>query len=59
MLSGPNRIADRLRDELDDLNAELEECRDRARRSALNKSAHRLKGLLQWAETRAGYEEGQ
>jgi hypothetical protein len=55
MTSGPNRLADRLRDGIEDANAELEDCRDRNRRSELNKEVHRMKGLLRWCETRAGY----
>ena len=56
MTSGPNRLADMCRDRLDDIAAELDSGEaDRARRSLLNKEAHRLKDLLRWGETRAGY----
>lgn len=55
MKSGPNRIADKLRDDLDEANAALEVETRRAERSALNKRIHRLKDLLRWCETRAGY----
>ncbi len=55
MLSGPNRMADTIRDRLDDLGAELEECSERKERSRINKEMHRLKDLLRWCETRAGY----
>lgn len=58
LASGPNQLADKIRDCLDDLGAELEECRDRKRRSAINKERHRLKELLGWCETRAGYVVG-
>lgn len=54
---GPNSVADRLMDEIDDLNAQLEELRGRARKP-LNKRLHRLKELLAWCETRAGYVAG-
>lgn len=56
MKSGPNRLADKIRDELDDLNAQLEEARGKAQRSPLNKRVHILKELLRWCETRAGYQ---
>lgn len=57
-ISGPNRLADRLRDDLDDIAAELDGGGiSRARRSQLNKAAHRTKDLLRWCETRAGYVE--
>lgn len=56
MTSGPNRLADSIRDQLDSIAAELDGGDlPRIRRSALNKQAHRLKGLLRWCETRAGY----
>jgi hypothetical protein len=56
MPSGPNALADRLRDDLDDIASELDGGGvPRSRRSELNKRAHRLKDLLRWCETRAGY----
>lgn len=55
-MSGPNRVADKIRDDLDDIAAELDGgALPQSRRSELNKRAHRLKSLLQWCETRAGY----
>ncbi len=53
--SGPNAIADKLRDELDALGAKIEVATSRAERSRINKRMHLLKGLVQWCETRAGY----
>lgn len=55
MRSGPNAMADRIRDDLDDLGATLEVCRDRKERSRINKQMHALKAVLSWCETRAGY----
>ena len=55
MISGPNRMANELRDVIDDANAELEVCTERAKRSELNKRVHRCKWMLRWCETRAGY----
>lgn len=56
MSGGPNAMADKIRDELDDIAAELDGgAASRSRRSELNKRAHSLKGLLRWCETRAGY----
>jgi hypothetical protein len=57
-MPGPNRLAAQLRDDLDANGAVLEDCRDRAERSRLNKQRHRLKELLRWCETRAGYVPG-
>jgi hypothetical protein len=49
-------IADKIRDELDDIAAELDGGdAPRSRRSMLNKRAHALKEMLRWCETRAGY----
>lgn len=53
--SGPNRLARQLRDDLDQANVELEDWPDRARRRELNKRVHRIKEMLRWCETRAGY----
>jgi hypothetical protein len=55
MPGGPNALADKLRDELDDLGAELEVATSKAERSRINKRMHLLKGLLEWCVTRAGY----
>lgn len=56
MMTGPNRIAAKIRDELDDIAMELDGgSAPRARRRELNKRAHWLKELLRWCETRAGY----
>lgn len=55
-MSCPNSIADKLRDDLDDIASQIDGgglCREDRKR--LNKQAHRLKGLVQWCETRAGY----
>lgn len=57
-MPGPNRLAAQLRDDLDANGAALEDCRDRAERSRLNKRRHSLKGLLAWCESRAGYGPG-
>lgn len=55
-MSGPTEIAAKIRDQLDDIGAELDGGEvSRSRRSELNKRAHRLKGMLGWYETRAGY----
>jgi len=48
-------MADELRDRIDQDNAELEVCTDRAQRRQLNKRVHRCKWMLRWCETRAGY----
>ena len=57
-LNGPSLLADKIRDELDDIGSELDGgALDRAARSALNKRAHRLKQMLHWFESRAGYVE--
>lgn len=55
-VTGPSLLADKLRDDLDDIASELD-CGEltRARRSELNKQAHRLKDMLRWFESRAGY----
>jgi hypothetical protein len=53
--SGPNRLADKIRDDLDALGAQLEEARGKEQRSPLNKQMHTLKAMLAWCETRAGY----
>lgn len=59
MTGGPNRLADKIRDDLDEAGAELDGAAvTRARRSELNKRIHRLKELLAWCETRAGYVHG-
>lgn len=51
-----NLTAGKIRDQLDDIAAELDGGNvPRSRRSELNKLAHRLKQVLQWCETRAGY----
>ena len=55
-MSGPKAMADKIREELDDITAELGGAAPRPRRSELNKRAHSLKELLKWCETRAGYE---
>lgn len=56
MKSGPNLMADKIRDELDDLAAELDGGGvAKARRSEINKRVHSLKDWLRWCETRAGY----
>lgn len=58
-LSGPNRLANQLRDDLDEIAAELDAGGiPRVRRSELNKAAHRTKDLLRWCESRAGYVHG-
>ena len=55
-MTGPNAMADKLRDELDDIASEMDSGElPRRRRSELNKAVHRLKALLEWCETRAGY----
>lgn len=55
-MSGPNLVADAVRDDLDNIASELDGGDvPRARRSELNKRAHRLKDLLRWLETRSGY----
>jgi len=55
-VTGPNLMADKIRDDLDDIAAELDGGGlTRERRSELNKRAHRLKGWLRWCESRAGY----
>jgi len=57
-MSGPNAIADTIRDELDDIAARLDSAElSREERRPLNKRAHVLKGLLKWCESRAGYIE--
>jgi hypothetical protein len=53
--SGPNGLADKLRDDLDELGAELEVAPSRAERSRINKRMHLLKQLLRWCESRTGY----
>jgi hypothetical protein len=53
--SGPNAIADKLRDRLDDLNAELEVVRYRRDRKPINREIAKIGELLRWCETRAGY----
>lgn len=56
MTGGPNRVADAIRDQLDEIASELDSGDvPRPRRSELNKRAHSLKDLLRWCETRAGY----
>jgi hypothetical protein len=54
-MSGPNRVAAQVRDDIDAANAELESWPDRGRRRELNKRIHRLKALLKFCESRAGY----
>ena len=54
-MTGPNSMADKLRDDLDDLGAKLEVATRRAERSRINKRMHQLKELLRWCESRAGY----
>jgi hypothetical protein len=57
-LSGPNALADTIRDELDAIAARLDSGElSREERRPLNKRAHVLKGLLKWCESRAGYRE--
>lgn len=52
---GPWAMAQKLRDDLDGLNAELEVAETRLARKALRKRIHLFKGMLAWCETRAGY----
>lgn len=54
-MSGPNRLAAQVRDDIDEANAELEGWPNKERRLELNKRIHRLKSLLRFCETRAGY----
>lgn len=54
MSSSLNLLAGKIRDELDDIASDLDGgLADRARRSELNKRAHRLKALLQWVKAGA------
>lgn len=56
---GPNGMADWCRDELDDIASKLDSGElPRSERRVLNKRAHRLKDLLRFCETRAGYVPG-
>jgi hypothetical protein len=49
------QLADKLRDDLDDLGAELEVATKRADRSRITKRVRLVKELLRWCESRAGY----
>lgn len=54
--SGPNKLADTISDELDDIASRLDGSDlTKPERKRLSKQKHRLEGLLRWCKSRAGY----
>jgi hypothetical protein len=57
MTGGPNAMAAKIADTLDDLRAQREVAERRAERKVLNKRIFMLEGLLAWCKSRVGYVE--
>lgn len=57
--SGPNGMARLCEDRLAELAEQKAAARSRTERSAINKQMHTLRGLLAWAKSRQGYDDGQ